>query len=150
LLLAAGVVHDVAFSMGRAQHHKRSRDLILAARLPEYTAREQGIVAQLARYHRKAEPSERHKLYKDLPPEDRALVSRLAAILRLADGLDRPHQSAVEAVEARQTGPGEWELRVTGSGPLTYELWGARRKAGLFEKAFGVRLRIRPAPSDSP
>ena len=143
LLACGGLLHDIGVSVTYQRHHKHSRDLILAAPLPALTPRETPIVANLARYHRKGHPSPEHAHFARLDPADRELVRKLAALLRIADGLDRTHTNAVTSLEASQTRPGRWRISVEGRGALTAELWAAReKKAGLFEEVFGVRVAI--------
>lgn len=148
LLACAGLLHDIGVSVTYQRHHKHSRDLILAASLPALTPREKLIVANLARYHRKGHPSPEHAHFARLAAADRELVRMLAALLRIADGLDRTHNDAVTAVEASETAPGHWRITVEGRGALSEELWAAReKKAGLFEEVFGVGAAIQTADS---
>jgi hypothetical protein len=65
--------------------------------LDGFTPRERELVANIARYHRKALPADRHADYMALDEDDRTLVRRLAALLWLADGLDADHFLVVEA-----------------------------------------------------
>ena len=145
LLSCAALLHDLGMAGGVAGHHKRSRDIILAAHLPGLSDRERAIVAAVARYHRKAHPARTHKLYRSLSPKAQDVARRLAALLRIADGLDRAHGNAVRSVAARREAPGRWVLELRGPGDLRYAAWGAARKGRLFELVFGVRLRISPA-----
>lgn len=141
LLLCAALLHDIGISKGFAGHHKTSRRMILAADLAGLTAAERAIVAEVARYHRKAEPCEEHESFCSLKPKEQDVVRRLAAILRVADGLDRAHKNAVCEVHAAP-GPskGAWTVWVDGKGDLAYAIQGAERKAGMFESVYDVRL----------
>ncbi|HYF14147.1 MAG TPA: Ppx/GppA phosphatase family protein [Phycisphaerales bacterium] len=98
LLEAAAVLHDIGVLVERPRHHKHSATMIRHAELPGLTRREQEIVAMIARYHRRAEPSKKHAEFAAMPERDRALVRRLAAVLRVADGLDRDHTQGVRGV----------------------------------------------------
>lgn len=140
LLCCAALLHDVGISISFQGHHKHSRKLILASQLPALTAAERETVAAIARYHRKAAPSKKHKAYRAMVPEQRELVRRLAAILRLADGLDRGHENAVSKVAASVMGP-IWTVGIYGRGDLAYAAASAARKAGLFEEVYGVKVR---------
>ena len=95
LVSCAALLHDIGISISYKGHHKHSRRLIVRADLPALTVREREIVANVARYHRKAEPSSKHKPFGVLPRESQDVVRRLAAILRVADGLDRAHENQV-------------------------------------------------------
>jgi exopolyphosphatase / guanosine-5'-triphosphate,3'-diphosphate pyrophosphatase len=98
----------------------------------------------VARYHRGAPPSKQHPGYGSLAKPAREQVRRLSAILRLADGLDRGHISAVDRVKVR------WmhdRIRITPiprnvHQPMRLEVWGAGRKARLLEKVAGVPVEI--------
>lgn len=141
LLLAAALLHDVGLCRGVKGHHKTSREIILSQR-PESLSPEEGdVVALVCRYHRKAHPSADHEPFARLSAEERDLVRKLAALLRIADGLDRPHSSAVEGLTvtgtARQT-----TVALSAAGPVPGEIFGAERKSGLFEEVFGRVVRI--------
>jgi exopolyphosphatase/guanosine-5'-triphosphate,3'-diphosphate pyrophosphatase len=94
---ATGLLHDVGYAVSHSAHHKHSLYLIRNANLDGFTPRERDLVANVARYHRKALPADRHGEYMALDDDDRTLVRRLAALLRLADGLDADHFQVVEA-----------------------------------------------------
>jgi exopolyphosphatase/guanosine-5'-triphosphate,3'-diphosphate pyrophosphatase len=66
---------------------------------------------------------------------DRDRVTRLAAVLRVADGLDRSHAGAARLEGLRRAADGSWELSVSGVTPL--DLAGARDKADLWARVFG-------------
>ncbi|HSI83320.1 MAG: HD domain-containing protein [Candidatus Methylacidiphilales bacterium] len=101
-LVVAGLLHDLGWSQTRdgAGHHKWSARLISAFPWQSLPPEEVAIVAQTARYHRKSLPCPQHSDYMSLPAEHRIIVSRLAALLRVADALDRTHRQIVAAVTA--------------------------------------------------
>lgn len=140
LLCCAALLHDIGISISYSGHHKKSLRLILQSDLPALTVRERETVANVARYHRKAKPSKRHGAFGGLPADDRRLVRGLAAILRVADGLDRAQESAVGGLTGRIGPGGLVTIEIDGGGDLSYAAWGARRKAGLFEEVYGVSL----------
>lgn len=148
LLLSAALLHDIGISVAYRGHHKKSRRLIMTLDLASFTTREREIVANVARYHRKAHPAEKHKPFSALDGDDRELVRRLAAILCLADGLDRAHENAVSRIAAAKRLGAIWSVRLYGPGDLSYAAWAAERKSGLFEEVFGVRCRFEAAGPD--
>jgi exopolyphosphatase/guanosine-5'-triphosphate,3'-diphosphate pyrophosphatase len=140
LLEAAGLLHDVGFAVAQSSHHKHSLYLIRNADLDGWSERELLLVANVARYHRKALPSARHDDYMALADADRVLVRRLAAMLRVADGLDADHFQVVEEVRAVDKGESlRLELRARDVPDL--DVWAAEENADLFEQEFGRRLR---------
>lgn len=102
---------------------------------------ERMIVGLLARYHRKALPGPDHPLYGTLPEAERGRVDLLAGMIRLADGLDRTHQNAVERTEAEVTDR-VLTVRCRVRIPAGPEMSAAREKADLLEKAAGRRIEF--------
>jgi exopolyphosphatase / guanosine-5'-triphosphate,3'-diphosphate pyrophosphatase len=137
LLEAAGLLHDVGYAVAQSARHKHSLYLIRNADLDGWTPRELLMVANVARYHRKALPSERHDDYMALEAADRAVVRRLAALLRVAEGLDADHLQVVEQVEVVDEGP---QLRLELRARDDPDLWAAGQNADLFEAELGRRL----------
>lgn len=141
LLEAAALLHDIGYFINYDRHHQHSYHLIRHANLFSFTPQEREIIAQVARYHRKGKPKKSHQAFAQLSREDRDLVSKLGGILRLADGLDRRRNGQVDdiACHLRQ---GVLELKLFGAGDLSVELYGARSKGDLLEKAFGYSLAV--------
>src|SRR6185436_8337762 len=95
----------------------------------------------LARYHRNSEPKPAHEPFGSLSPLDQERVTKLASILRLADGLDRGHCAAVEDVDV-EVREDRVRLTVESRGDVDLELWGARRKRALFERLYGRQVEV--------
>jgi exopolyphosphatase/guanosine-5'-triphosphate,3'-diphosphate pyrophosphatase len=140
LLWAAGMLHDIGVAVDYDDHHKHSRYLILAAGLPGFNQRELALIAQTVRYHRKGTP-ELGELAPLCQPGDERLLTRLAALLRLAEHLDRGRDGAVTSARLRrQDDRLELELAVDGDAALAR--WGAERQSDLFRRAFGHELTL--------
>ena len=142
LLEAAALLHDVGYFINYAQHHKHSYHLIRHANLFGFTPREQELVANMARYHRKALPKKKHETFARLGTADQDLARKLGGILRLADGLDRCRTGRVTEIRCRLKN-GIFEVRLFGREDLSVELYGGQSKGELFEATFEKRLQIR-------
>jgi len=142
LLEVAAILHDVGLFISNRTHHKHSFYLVRSSELPGISPEEQELVAVVVRYHRRAMPAARHPEYMAFPLQDRLRIARLAAILRVADALDRRHQQRFPRIEVELHGEDELILAVHGSLDLTLENWGLRRKADLFEQVFGRRVNL--------
>ena len=112
------------------------------------TPSERAIVANVARYHRKSAPQLDHDNFRALPREDRGKVKSMAAILRVADALDREHRGKVTDVSARVDG-GALLLDVQGAGDRALEEWTVLAKAGMLKDAFGLDVRFDGGPARS-
>lgn len=139
LLWAAAMLHDIGVAVDYDDHHKHSKYLILSAGLPGFSQRETALIAQMVRYHRKGTPS-----LDDAAPltaeGDKERVTRCAALLRLAEQLDRSRDQPVCAVHA-SVNDGTLRLRLDGN-DVALARWAARREADVIERAFGRRLEL--------
>jgi exopolyphosphatase / guanosine-5'-triphosphate,3'-diphosphate pyrophosphatase len=139
LLEFAALMHDVGYGLSQSAHHKHSLYLIKTADLDGFTPRELLLMANIARYHRKALPAGHHADYVALPDDERRLVRQLAALLRVADGLDADHMQVVSAVEVREE-DGAVRLGLVARDTPNLHLWATERNADLFEETFQTRL----------
>lgn len=141
ILLAAALLHDIGQFISYRRHHKHSQYLIANSELPGFTPAQIEQIALIARYHRRADPREGHEVYRDLEKEDRERVSRLAALLRVADALDREHLQQISEMRARVEDD-ELRLAIAGRGDLIPEQWALKKKAQLFERLFDLDVRL--------
>ena len=141
LLFAAAMLHDVGDFVRYEAHHKHSYYLIAHSDLMGLQPAERAVVANVARYHRKSHPHLDHDNFRALSREDRARVKALAAILRVADALDREHRAKVADVTGRIEGE-TFVLDVQGTEDRALEEWTVVAKSGLLRDAFGLDLKI--------
>ena len=136
------LLHDIGWHIARERHHKHSQYLILNGGLKNFTDEEIPIIANIARYHRKAAPKASHRQFAKLSSRARRVVRVGAALLRVADGLDRSHGSVVSAVKS-EIGGKKVELTVKARGDAELEIWGARSKMDMFLDVFNRKLRVK-------
>jgi exopolyphosphatase / guanosine-5'-triphosphate,3'-diphosphate pyrophosphatase len=144
VLADAALLHDIGYHINYNNHHKHSYHLILHADLLGMGPEEQVAVANVARYHRGTRPKKKHVNFGPLDPTLRRRITRLSAILRIADGFDRGHIGAIDRIKVRWLAHA---VRITavpkpGAGDLRLELWGASRKSALLSKLAGVAVEI--------
>jgi exopolyphosphatase/guanosine-5'-triphosphate,3'-diphosphate pyrophosphatase len=147
VLADAALLHDIGYHINFEAHHKHSYHLIVHADLLGMTPAERVMIAHVARYHRGSVPKGTHRSFAALDRQLRRRIRKLAAILRVADGLDRGHASAVEDI-AVDVSPDALTIRAvpaSTSYDMRLELWGASRKSELLSKVVGVPVRIQPA-----
>jgi exopolyphosphatase / guanosine-5'-triphosphate,3'-diphosphate pyrophosphatase len=141
LLSAAALLHDLGTTIGYHDHDIHSQTLITNAGLPGFSAREIALIALLTRYHRKGVPGLREYASLMDPGDDRLLL-RLAAILRLAEYLERGRISAVDDVAVSwgvdgDNSRGYLRLTLIADAYPAVEIWQTERNAlELMERAF--------------
>jgi exopolyphosphatase / guanosine-5'-triphosphate,3'-diphosphate pyrophosphatase len=141
VLQAAALLHDIGYIISHSKHHKHTYHLIMHGDLPAFAPHEVELIANVARYHRRAFPKKSHANLARLSREERRLISRLSGILRIADGLDRTHSQAVTGVKPRMV-RGRLRLDLEASTPPDVECADAQRKSDLFRKAFDLELEM--------
>jgi exopolyphosphatase/guanosine-5'-triphosphate,3'-diphosphate pyrophosphatase len=137
----AAILHDTGVHISYEQHHKHSYYLISNGDLRGFEPYEVEMIALIARYHRRATPQRRHQGFGDLRRRRRRIVRTLAAMLRLAENLDRSHAQIIGGVDFHDRGD-DALLQMRTSGDAELELWAAQRHAAPFERVIGKPLRI--------
>jgi len=141
LLEVAALLHDIGNFISATDHHKHAQYLLTATPVIGLSQSQMAIVANVARYHRKSFPKQQHEAYSALSSKDRVVVSKLAAILRLADAMDNEHASKVESFSVEYRKP-KFAIRLKGEGDLLLEKWSLMKKAEMFEEVFSVKVIV--------
>jgi exopolyphosphatase / guanosine-5'-triphosphate,3'-diphosphate pyrophosphatase len=142
LLQVAALVHDIGIFVSLRAHHKHSQYILATSQIFGLSNEETAVVANIARYHRRALPQNTHLPFIALDRTDRLIVTKLAAILRVANALDAEHAQKVHGAQLRR-GRSTWTLELHGSGDLTMEQLAASARADMFAATFGRELVIR-------
>lgn len=139
LLRAAALLHDIGDFVRYDGHHKHTYYLILNSDIMGLSPEERAVVANTARYHRKSLPDPSHPNFKELDKDARGKVRGLAAILRIADALDREHLGKVTNVRATiDKSKRRLMLAVTGQEDRELEEWTVKAKAELLREVFDL------------
>jgi exopolyphosphatase/guanosine-5'-triphosphate,3'-diphosphate pyrophosphatase len=137
----AALLHDIGVLISYERHHKHSHYLISHGDLRGFEPQEVEIMGLVARYHRQSTPKRKHEGFGDLPKKERRTVRTLAAMLRLAESLDRSHSQTITGLELHDRSD-DTLLRLRTSGDAELELWSALRHAAPFERIVGKPLTI--------
>lgn len=140
LLASAALIHDIGMAVHYYDHHKHGFYLTMGAPIPGFNHREQVIIGLLVRYHRKGTPDDEG--YGGLLEDgDMDRVERLAALLRLAEHLERSKAQRVRGVRCHVSDD-YVQIEVIADGDVSIELHEARARAELFEDAYNARVDI--------
>jgi exopolyphosphatase/guanosine-5'-triphosphate,3'-diphosphate pyrophosphatase len=147
LLSAASRLHDIGMAINYYDHHKHGFYLAVSETLPGFTHREHIIIALLIRYHRKGKP-DTAPLAMLLEPDDHGRVMKLAALVRLAEYLERSKAQLVKGVRCHLS---DSLLRIEAiadartDAHICVEVQETRRRTDLLEQAYGIRVEIATA-----
>jgi exopolyphosphatase/guanosine-5'-triphosphate,3'-diphosphate pyrophosphatase len=135
---------NVGLVVAHSQHHLHAYYVIRNSELAGLTDNEIEVIAQIARYHRKSEPKQSHPPFAALATEDQRLVRSLAAVLRVAIGLDRRHEGRVAGVRA--TGDGEGSLTISAVAAdgcdIGLELYAAQERTSLLSRVIARDVEV--------
>ncbi len=144
LLKVAAILHEVGTYINPKQHHHHSQYIILNSEIFGLSRHDVEVVGLLARYHRHSTPDTGERSYAELEQKDRLRVQKLAALLRVADAMERAHERRVTAFTTRITNR-RLEILVPGARDLALENRALRSKANLFTDIFGLDIVLLPA-----
>jgi exopolyphosphatase/guanosine-5'-triphosphate,3'-diphosphate pyrophosphatase len=148
ILTVAALLHEVGRFVSTNAHHKHAWYLIRNSDIFGLGTLEVELAAQVARYHRRSAPKPTHTAYMQLRRADRLTVSKLAAILRVANALD--------CLKGRQRVPikfreheGTLILMTDAFTNLPIMQQTTASRADLFEQMYGLRIAIRQKTKDT-
>jgi exopolyphosphatase/guanosine-5'-triphosphate,3'-diphosphate pyrophosphatase len=141
LLHVAALLHEVGGYVSNRSHHKHSYYLIANSEIFGLNREETVLAAHVARYHRRSGPKPSHQEYMSLPRESRVTVSKLAAILRVADALARGHVHAPCNLQFERQGD-DLIICIPNMADLFLEQRAVHAKADLFEEIYGMKVRL--------
>jgi exopolyphosphatase / guanosine-5'-triphosphate,3'-diphosphate pyrophosphatase len=140
-LEAAAILHDIGHNLSHAQHHRHSYYLIRNCELLGFNDEDIEIIANIARYHRKSHPKSKHENFNKVSPKNKEKVKKIAVILRIADGLDRGHNSVIKDIEIKKdNGTLIFNVKIKENKNPELEIWGATMRKDLFEEVFEKKV----------
>ena len=139
LMLAGALLHDIGYHIAHESHQKHALYLIKNSELTGFSEAERAVIANIARYHRGPLPKNRHADFAALNLADREIVSKLAAIVKLADALDRSHDSRVYDLQCHD-GAKSLHVELCSTADCSNEMLEVERKRDLFDQAFNRTL----------
>ena len=142
LLRVAAILHEVGLFVSPREHHKHSLYLILHTEIFGLSAKDRTLVALLARYHRRYNPDPNHPHFSDLSREERMTVFKLAAILRIADSLDRTHSQRIKTIKLQRIGE-SFVISTPGVSDTTVEQIAISGKCDIFQEIYGYEIDLR-------
>lgn len=141
LLEYAALLHNIGYFISPSGHHKHSQYIILNGELRGFSYEEVQIIAHIARYHRKSPPKPEHTTFQALSTKQKQVVKYGAAMLRVANALDRTHRQNVRGLKAKISSK-KIELQLTIMSDAEIEIWAVSRVKEMFEEVFERTLSI--------
>ncbi len=141
-LQVAAILHDIGKYINLDKHHIYSYELIKAQNIMGFSNRELGIISNIVRYHGEENPESYHENYSKCNYSDQIIISKLSAILKLADALDITHKQKVKDIKIRIKDNSVY-FRVKTDDEILLEKWRFINKAIFFEEVIGMKAIIK-------
>lgn len=143
LLEVSAILHDIGTYISPSSHHKHSSYLVNAAEIFGLRKTDKDIVSNVTRYHRGSVPKANHVAYMSLPRNERAIVTKLSSILRIADALDNSHQQKIRdfTLSASRDTYTIWVSPEIGD--ISVERSSLKKKGEMFSDTFGYSLSLK-------
>jgi exopolyphosphatase/guanosine-5'-triphosphate,3'-diphosphate pyrophosphatase len=142
ILQVAAILHDIGKFINLRRHYFYSYRLIISSDILGFSEEEKAVMANIAYYHSKGTPSINDANFAALPKDQRVTVAKLAAIMRLADSIDRSHMQKV-IINDITLKPSEMIIKVSSEVDMSLEEWTFADKAEFFEDVFGIRTILK-------
>ena len=143
LLRIAVQLHDCGKYISIGDVAECSYNIIMATEIIGLSTAERRIIADVVRYNNtKFIFSRAYEMELERDPSRSLLVAKLAAILRLANALDRSHHQKVKGLKAALKDR-ELSMVMDSDEDISFELGLLKDKVEFFEEVFGIRLNIR-------
>ena len=143
LLKVACILHEVGSYISPRNHHHHSQYIILNSEIFGLSRRDVEIIGLLARYHRHGAPSPRDHGYSELDIDNRLRVQKMAAILRVAEAMERAHSHRITRFTTALNGR-RLEIRIPDVHDLALENSSLRFRAAMFTDIFGYDIILIP------
>ena len=143
LLEVSAILHDIGMYISPAGHHKHSSYLIDAGDIFGLRKLDKNIISNVVRYHRRSAPQATHTNYMSLPKADRAIVSKLAAILRVSDAIDKSHTQKIRNFQLERSGDSCILWVPEESGDISIERDALAKKSDMFTEIFGSTVTLK-------
>ncbi len=140
LLQATALLHDIGKYISMRSHSLYTYKLIMSTDILGFSEEDKEIVALASYYH--ANNLFENKLGAPKIAKERApLVAKIAAIVRLADALDRSYLQKIKICKV-SVKDGTMKIEARSKVDLTLEEWTFSAKALFFEEVYGLKASL--------
>lgn len=142
LLHVAAILFQIGRFINTRSNHKHAMYLIRHSELFGLSRNDLLLVGLVARYHRRASPQPTHEGYVTLEREDRVVVSKLAALLRVAIALDETRSGRIRQIRCVRE-PKRLIVETADVEDVSMEQLSLRQSGTLFLEVFGIPVMFR-------
>jgi exopolyphosphatase/guanosine-5'-triphosphate,3'-diphosphate pyrophosphatase len=145
ILYVAALLHEVGYFISNQAYHKHSHYIISNSVLFGLSHQDIALVSLVARYHRRSAPKTTHSQFMNLPRDQRVMVAKLAAILRVAFAMNSSRNQRIHKFQCLKE-KHRLLLLVDQMEDITNEQLAVRQVGSMFEDVYGMTIHLRQKP----
>ncbi|MBC2582861.1 HD domain-containing protein [Clostridium sp. DJ247] len=141
-LRVAAILHDIGKYVNLSDHNLHSYNIIYSQDILGFSNQELKIIANITKYHLEENPSLKDEEYRSVDKYGRIIISKLSAILKLAEALDMSHKQKVKEVRI-SAHDRELLFHIRAKEDIALEEWSFKNNSSFFEEVMGYKPIIK-------
>lgn len=141
-LRVSAILHDIGKYINLNKHDVNSYNIIASQDILGFSNSELGLIANVVKYHSEYTPNNRDESYKTMDNDMKIIISKLSAILKIAESLDISHKQKIEDIRVSITGR-EICFIINSKQDTTLEEWSFKGSCKFFEEVMGYKTIIK-------
>lgn len=141
LLRLSAILHECGKFVHAAGHNEAAYALIRYTDLIGLNSDELDTIALVVRLYPQENPYSIFE-YQNLPSHKKVLISKLTAMLRLADAIDASHRQKARKISVNLY-PDNLHISIDAVSDMSFEVWSFEHRSELFEQVIGIEPQIR-------
>ncbi len=141
LLQLAAILHEIGKFVKAKDHNEAAFSLIEYTDLIGLKSDELDTIAYVVRLYPQDSPYDNY-YYRNLPSHKKVTISKLTAILRIADSLDASHTEKIKSMSV-VLHPDRLHISCEAKSDMSFEEWAFEHRCDLFEDVMGIGTRLR-------
>ena len=135
---AASLLHDVGYFINSNLHDIHSYRIILNENFIGFSSQDLVLIANICRYHGDDVPIKSDENYRMLTFNERIIVSKLCAILKIAETLDITHKQKITKLNISLDKLNIY-FKIISTKEILLEKWAFKKNAAFFQDVMGLK-----------
>ena len=141
-LQVAAILHDSGNYVSLSGHGAHSFNIIRTQSIMGFSDKELELIANIAKYHTSQIPSYSDRSYYVLSHHEKILVSKLSAILKIAESMDISHMQKIHDIEILVS-EDTLQLNLLSNKDILLEQWDIMNNVEFFQEVMGIKIKLK-------
>jgi exopolyphosphatase/guanosine-5'-triphosphate,3'-diphosphate pyrophosphatase len=141
-LQVAAILHDSGNYVSFSEHGTHSYNIIRSQNIMGFSDRDLEIIANIARYHTSKIPTYEDPNYFALRHKEKIVVSKLSAILKIAESMDSSHLQKIESFDTSVSNNILY-LKLYSVKDILLEKWDIMNNIEFFQEVMGIEIKLK-------